>query len=321
MKTGFPKAYTVVGNVKKQGNRNSSLSLLVLNRGGRLFHTEYLKNLECQDFRDILWIEDPPPPRDIENLALQFPQVRFLLLPEPASPGEKINLAIRETQAPWLLVLWNDIPPPRSTSLFRERWTDPPPRKGSPGKEGCLCLTPGLIGGGGETLPVIRVPVYHKKRLKVLCLPPDQPEKPTLYPFDYAGIYNREKFQSTGGFDGDMKNPYWQKMDFGFRAFMWGEKILCDPAFRLHYTGETPQEETTPDEDYLRFSLKNLQVRVEGKEGFLPPLCFWLYLFRSGAGFASCRRQFKEIAGQVRLWRDRYRYDASGVTDLWEEDY
>ena len=40
---------------------------------------------------------------------------------------------------------------------------------------------------------------------------------------------------SPGGFDPGLANPYWQKLDFGFRAWLWGEEIRVAQALKVSY--------------------------------------------------------------------------------------
>ena len=50
-----------------------------------------------------------------------------------------------------------------------------------------------------------------------------------------------------GGFDYTIQNPYWQNLDFGVRAHLWGEKIRIFTSFRIQYEGNPIAE----DKDYI----------------------------------------------------------------------
>lgn len=115
-----------------------------------------------------------------------------------------------------------------------------------------------------------------------------------------------------------MTRHHWQKLDFGFRSFMWGEKIICDTSFRFAYRNEIPAEDTTPESSYKLFFLKNLCVRFQGDMGVLPYSRFLSYLFKSGGTFLQALEEFKMVRAWV--WKNRYRYqqDARSVTELWE---
>jgi hypothetical protein len=143
-----------------------------------------------------------------------------------------------------------------------------------------------------------------------------------------VGVYNRERFISLGGFDAALKSTYWQLMDFGFRAHLWGEEIRSTQKIRLSYNGEAPSEDSTAEESYRRFYLKNLAPRfqIDGEttsgrrsgRAWIPLHRFFAYLFRSGgdpfsawAEFSGGRRWVKENSG-------RFRRDARSLTDFWE---
>jgi hypothetical protein len=101
---------------------------------------------------------------------------------------------------------------------------------------------------------------------------------------------------------------------------MWGESMRSDTSFRLRYLAGQPSEDTSPDESYKLFFLKNLTIRFEGDMGALPVSRFFSFYLRSGSGLVSAIREFREVRRWV--WKNRYRFvrDARSVTDLWEEN-
>ncbi|MEW5815807.1 MAG: hypothetical protein AB1798_10500, partial [Spirochaetota bacterium] len=106
----------------------------------------------------------------------------------------------------------------------------------------------------------------------------------------------------------------------GFRGHMWGEKIVCNLAFRLTYTADIPAEDTTPDESYKIFYLKNLSIRFNNDAGVLPVSRFVPYLFRAGGLIFDTIREFREVRKWVKLNRFRFKLDARSVTELWESE-
>jgi len=309
----IPAVYTVAGGVKAGHSGGSvKLSLLLLTRGGRVFNPGFLQEMERLGFQDILCVEGPRAPRDVETLTRRHPTIRFLILREALTVGEQLNLGIQEALGEFVLVLWSDMGLMAGglSSLVVERLY----------ARNLLCTVPILQNLKGEVLPTLQAPVFHRKYLKVLNLSPNREGRLSLFPYDYSGIYQREKFLLTGGYDPHLKNPYWQKMDFGFRSYMWGEKILCETSLRARYLGEPVQEDTSPDESYKRFYLKNLMVRFNGTTGYIPKGKFWNYYLRTGGGLYRSRQIFREIRQLVELHQFRYKYDAASITDLWEAD-
>ncbi|MBI9102137.1 MAG: hypothetical protein JEY99_06965 [Spirochaetales bacterium] len=309
----MPGAYTVAGGVKAGHNSGSrKLSLLLLSRGGRIFNPGYIQELGKFGFDDILCIEGPKAPRDVEVLTRRHPNVRFLILQQEYTIGEQINLGIGESLGEYVFVMWNDMGLLSGglSSLVIERLF----------QRNYLCTVPILQNTRGEVLPTLQAPVFNRKYLKMLSLSPSRDGRLTLFPYDFAGIYNRAKFTQAGGYDPEIKTPYWQKMDFGFRAFMWGEKIKCETTLRGKYLGDPPVEDTSPDDFYHRFYLKNLTVRYNGDAGYIPNGRFWSYFFKSGKGYLKARKLFRENQEIVKLHQFRYKYDATSITDLWEEE-
>jgi hypothetical protein len=133
-----------------------------------------------------------------------------------------------------------------------------------------------------------------------------------------VGIYDRERFIRLGGFDGTLKNAYWQFMDFGFRSWLWGEEIRSAQQVKISYNGEVPTEDNTIGESYLRFYLKNLAPVFRKDYAHLPFRRFPPYLFRSGEGLFAAWEAFTESRRWVNLNRYRWRNDARTITDRWE---
>ena len=309
----LPPSYTVVGGGKgrRVSGRRRGLSLILLHRGGILNRAEVFAEFERLGAEEILSIEGPEASYDIEPLSLRFPRIRFILLHSPADPGRRIDIGMRESSGDLAAVLWSDLSVPADTfsGPLVERLR----------KNRLLCAAPWFIGRKGEVLPALQAPAFDKKRLKVLSIVPTKEESPTLFPQDFCGIYDREKYFLLGGYDPGIENPYWQKMDFGFRAHLWGEKILCLRDFRLSPGDSVTAEDLTPDAGYRAFFLKNLAVRFTGDRGVLPLGRFASFYFRCGCGLLTAVREFRRVRSWVEKNGYRFRMDSSSVTELWED--
>ena len=100
---------------------------------------------------------------------------------------------------------------------------------------------------------------------------------------------------------------------------MWGEQIMCDTAFRMSYLADTPSDNSTRDQSYKLFYLKNLAVRFSRDFGILPRSRLFPYVLRSGGDALSAIREFREVRRWVDTNRYRFSQDARSVTDLWEQ--
>jgi hypothetical protein len=303
--------YTVVGGKPQApvGERNS-LSCVLLSRGGRQFKSGYLQEILSLGFNEIISLEGPGSGYDVEGLSRKFPEIRFIIFHEDISPGEKLNIGIGESNSAFSFVLWNDmrIPPGSLTDRFKERLS---------GRE-VLCNAPVLLNLRHETVPSVQAPAFFRSLLKVLPLAPQTDPVKTLFPFDYCGIYSTERFKGLGGFDGRIKSLYWQKMDFGFRAYLWDERILVNPFLKLSYLGELPVEDTTPDRYYPLFYIKNLAVKLRGGAACLPATQFLAYLSTSGENVFTSLKEFSEVRAWVFENSSRFKQDARRITEQWE---
>jgi hypothetical protein len=313
-------SYTAVGGAEQ--NASTGLSAILLNRGGRYPRRTLFQEMEKIGFDYIISMEGSLERYDLEELSGRFPSVRFILLKEAISAGEQINLAVSELSSPLFFVLWNDLRILHgggAAKIAHRIAADPVEKEGkeeaSPYRR--LCTVPVIQNSHYETLPTMISPAFSRKNLKTLPFVPLREGVPTLYPFDGVGIYDRERFVQLGGFDGALKNLHWQLMDFGFRAHLWGEDIQCTQLVRLCYDGEVPAEDSTAEESYRRFYLKNLVPVFRGDSAHIPLRRFPGYFFRTGFDPFSAWEEFSAARKWVRTNRYRFRTDAQLITDRW----
>ena len=314
-------SYTVVGGRERLAA--AGLSAVLLNRGRNFIRWNLFQDLEKTGFDTVISVEPSPPSYDIEKLSARFPFVRFVLLQQPISRGEQINLAVSELDSPLFFVLWNDLKIISGGVARRmaERLTlsdddTEKTREGGPYKR--LCTVPLMQTSRFETLPTLIVPALKRKKVKVLFLGPSSEGLSSLYPFDGVGIYDRERFVRMGGFDGTLKNSYWQFMDFGFRAFLWGEEIAGTQAIKLSYEGDVPSEENSGGEDFCRFYLKNLAPVFRHDSAHLPLRRFPGFLLRTESGFFPAWEHFCEGRRWVYANRFRWRCDPRTIAKRWD---
>jgi hypothetical protein len=304
--------YTVVGGKKKDRIRRfpHPLTILILSRTGRLYKDEFLEELQNLDFAEILCVEGPGQAYELEARARKYPTVRFLLLKTEVTDGQRINLGIGEASSSSVFVVWSDMKMVRDTIGIElaEKLRD----------VGSLCTVPIIKSFKGEIIPTFQVPGFLGKSLKVVAWKSLREGMRTLFPSDYCGLYDREKYQTLGGYDPQIANPYWQKMDFGFRCYLWGEEIVGSPLLQLSYVAEAPSEIITPDPSYKLHYLKNLAVRFTRNSGVLPWRRFFPYMLRSDTGPVYALREFQAARRWVRRNRRRYIQDARSLVSRWE---
>ncbi len=303
--------YTVLGG-GRGGNCPDSfpVSVLLLNRGPRLYRAALLQELSDIGFDSIVSVEGDGESPELEGLAARFPSVRFLSFKERVNLGDMMNTGMRESCAPYVFVLWNDMR--LATSALSGRFFD------RVAELDRACLVPTLCDPSGSVLPSVMHPALARSALRVVALPPRADGDKSLFPFDLCGIYSREKFILLGGFDWTIGNPHWQRMDFGFRAWLWGEEIRYAQALRLNYGSAPAPEDTTPDHDYGRFWLKNLAPVHRGDSAYIPTSRLFRWALSSRRGPLASLEEFRAARNWVAVNSFRFRQDAARVADLWD---
>jgi len=314
---------------------------VILNRGGRYPRYTFFEELEKAGFDYVISMEGSSARYDLEALTGSFPFVRFILLKEPVSAGEEINLAASELSSPLFFVLWNDLRILRGGGAERmaERLLSAAGASGNQGNKGAykrLCTTPLIQDGRSETIPTLIAPALvpeanhglpsrrvEKSRafrlksiVKTIPFIPKKEGLPSLYPFDGVGIYDRERFMRLGGYDPAIKKFYWQLMDFGFRANLWGEEIAVTQLIKLAYDGAFPEEDVTADEGCLRFFLKNVAPVFRRDYAHIPLRRFPGYFKRRGDLFTAWE-EFSAAREWVRTNRYRFGSDARIIAERW----
>jgi hypothetical protein len=304
--------YTVVGGQKEDRilKYSSKFSILLLNRGGKFYRDDFLDDISSLDFAEILCMDGPGTSYDFDVRTKKYPRVKFLLLKDEMTIGEKINLGINEARARFILVIWSDMKIHNSLNLNRivqKTETD-----------NTICMVPLLKTRKMEQIPSMHLPIIVKRKFKVMPWNMIKDSMKSLYPFDYCGIYNKEKFTLLKGFDSKINNPYWQKLDFGFRSYMWGEKITGNTSFLISYINDEIFENNTPDASYKLFYLKNIAVKYKKSKGRLPLLRYFKYMLSSDTGPISSLKEFLLTRDWVKGNANRFKMDSRSVISTWQ---
>jgi hypothetical protein len=274
-----------------------------------VFRPAVLAEFHALGFTEVLCLEAGRPRYDAAALVRTLPGLRILDHPSPANPGVLVNLAAREAVGDRILVVWDDqaLPEAGLATRVAKIWADHP----------VLAVVPDRRDRSGRDLPSVRVPGLAKDRLKILSLGADQESVDTLFPPDYTALYDRHRFLQTGGYDPELANPFWQRVDWGLRSFLWGESLVLARGFKVDYRSEVPLEDQTPDGSYPRFFLRNLAVRHAGDHGVLPFVRFWSHARRSGLPLTEALASFRRERDWVKTNRYRFKTDARLLAELW----
>ncbi|MEX2442868.1 MAG: hypothetical protein WD492_04660 [Alkalispirochaeta sp.] len=301
--------FTIVG-APRTSRRPGAVGVLLLNRSSRLLRRALIRELVEKGYNEIVSVEPQEHSYTVEALTREFPQIRFLLLTRELNIGAQINLGMQHLDADHALVLWSTMDPPsgvdRAIPVLEER---------------TVVVAPQLRGERGEVLPVLQAPAMQRRSLRVLSLPLRTGRSTTLFPFDFVGLYNRRLFLRFDGFDEEIHNPYWQKLDFGFRTHLWGGNILALSTFRASYQTMPEPEDQTSDRSYARFFAKNLAIRVTDEGAQIPRLHFLTFAIRSGLGVPRSITVFRAVRAWLRLYRHRFVADPRTMVEQWSVDH
>ncbi|MGL4982436.1 MAG: hypothetical protein ACRC4W_06260 [Treponemataceae bacterium] len=288
------------------------ISILLLNRGAKNYRSKVLENLISFGFHSILSIETSQDNYDIDTLIRSYPSVKFLVPKESVTIGDMINMGMAELESEYVFVIWNDVslsgkqlPPKLFDYMFEKK---------------LLCIAPLLSNGKMQNFPTEMIPTVEKGLLKInskICFFDDVK---TLYPFDFMGIYNRQKFIQLGGFDYTIKSSYWQCLDFFFRGFLWGEQTKISTFLRLSYEEDINPEERTPDESYLRFYLKNLATQFDSDHAFTPYKKIFSYIHTSPRGIFESIKDFRNAKRWIEMNKYRFVQDAKMLITSWDNE-
>ena len=306
-------AHTIVGGQQCRGRENTEdFCVIVLNRGRKYYRPLFFEQLLAEGFASIISIESSDNVNDMESLAGKYPQIRFLfpLSHEKLTAGEMINLGLAETAAPYIMVMWNDthIPSGSFTSRVLEKVK----------QEHLFCAAPVLSNMKGETVPNQIVPSLNGNSFSTEQLPCIKNKTATIYPYDFMGIYSRNKCMQLGGFDYTIRNPYWQNLDLGFRAHLWGESVRIFTSFRLQYEGEQTPENISADASYRQFYLKNLAPELTEGEASIPFKLFFTYLRHSGLNPLHAWQHFSAAQRWTALNKLHFKTTARALIEHWE---
>lgn len=304
-------AHTVVGGMAISGQEASEdFCVIVLNRGRKYYRPYFFEELKNAGFSSIISVELNTEMCDIESLAGKYHSVKFLFTQEKLTVGEMINTAFEETTAPYVLVIWSDVRLPHGS--FTDRLL------AKVKEENLLCTAPVLSNMRGEALlnqivPSLNGTIFSTEQLA--CI---KDKTATVYPYDFMGIYNRNKCMQLGGFDYTIQNPYWQNLDFGVRAHLWGEKIRIFTSFRIQYEGNPIAEDISVDSSYRQFYLKNLAPEITQDGAVIPFQVFLFYMRKSGLNPLNAWQHFSAARKWTELNKTRFTMSARTLAEHWE---
>ncbi len=306
---------TILGGKDKipllSGVEQIPASVILVNSCWSQYRAQMIENLVKCGFTSIISIENNPDNYYVADLSNQFPYVKFVFPLEPVTVGGMINIGMGEVDPAneYVMVIRDsirispDMINPRLFATITEK---------SP-----FCISPRLLTKDNNSFPVLFSPFVKKSVLSITSASSVYDKLPNLYPFDFIGIYNREKFIKLGGYDYTITSAYWQNLDLSFRAWLWGERINFSTTFTLSYNTDITAEDTTANQSSNRFYLKNLVPRFNADHADIPFSAFFVYFPRSSCGLFEAIRQFNDARRWVKKNKYCFRRDALEFVENW----
>lgn len=301
---------TRLGGMDTEGGMDVSVVMLCSDNAAahRVYAFEQLS--KCP-FRSILSIERDAESFNMEEMSKRFPLVKFIMPLEGVTTGDMINIAMAEVKTSYVLILRDTIKIGQNIMQphFFERLTA--------GEH--YCVAPRLMDSKSEPLSTQFVPEANHGHFSVEVSSLIRDGMPTLYPFDFIGLYNAEKFRQLGGYDYTIKSPYYQNLDLAMRAWLWGEKTVLSTSLLLSYSEEEPIADTTTDTTYLHFVLKNLLPKYRDG-GYISASSFFRFLTHSSLPLFEAKKVFDDGRRWVEVNKARFHTDLQHLIEGWGEE-
>lgn len=302
---------TVLGGSEKKTKSNLEMSVLLLNSSGSHYRIPALDNLTKIGFKNIISLESRQQNFNLEDCVRQYPYVKFITPLEDVTRGELINIGLSEADTDFVLVIHDYMKIP--SGVFHESIIDILKEKN------CICVCPMFISEKYQSIPVQVIPKIEKNNLRFQSSAHTYDGCPTVYPYDFTGIYNRDKFIKLGGYDYTITSPYWQNLDFSVRSWLWGEKITVMPSLRIQFEQDVEALDSTLNESYLRFFLKNAAPQIRTDYAYIPINKFFNYFFSCRKNLIDALSDFIDARRWVNNNKFRFKKDIKVFVENWEK--
>ncbi len=300
---------TVLGGQNNASKGSLNICAVLLNKNGSHLHLQTIENLISCGFRSIISVEPNSESYNIEDMSKRFPSVKFIVPREKCTEGDLINLCMAETDSEYVFVLKDSLYIPQNFMAVNlaENLT----------KSKSYCVVPRLVSNLGESVSIRTTPIAERGRFRIISSQLINDGVHTIFPPDFIGLYNREKFIQLGGFDYTITSSYWQNVDLAMRSWLWGEFTVLSTKLAITYKDEVPVDNVTPNLSYLRFYLKNILPKYKADHGMISNLSFMNFFFNSSCGILEAISQFSGAKKWVKMHRYRFRYDAKYMIENW----
>ena len=196
------------------------------------------------------------------GIQSKYPEVTFIVFSSETTTGEYINAMADECYTDYFLIVRSDMEliafdGAELLSIMA-------------GKEHPMVICPVMLSSDAEVMPTLRAPYIRGKEVDPQSFLPsvdsDREEK-TLYPVLQSGLYDRALFQRLRGFDTEIQSEYYQSIDLGTRAWLFGYSVKLTRALAVRFPKRVSIiEDRSECSGMNRFYTKALSIkRISGK--------------------------------------------------------
>lgn len=215
--------------------KKMAVSIIIPNWNGKQYLRDCLQSLEKQSFRnfEIIVVDNGSEDGSIEMVVEQYPQVKILALKKNEGFCKAVNIGIRASKAPYVILLNNDT---RVDRMFvREMLVGIRKRKNCFSCQAKMLQMscPKLIDDAGDFYSAFGWAFAdgkgkHQKKY--------QREKKIFSACAGAAIYRRKILEEIGLFD-ESHFAYLEDMDIGYRANVCGYENWLLPKAKVYHVG------------------------------------------------------------------------------------
>lgn len=197
----------------------------------------------------------------IPELRKRFPDVTFIVFKQPVPFGILANVLANECYTTFFYLTRSDL---RLVTFDVDSAMELLLRSDKP-----AAVTPVITNRLGEHIPIIQVPMLKDGMIDPISFLPKEKVSATLYPFLGLGMYERALFQRLRGFDEAIESDYWQILDFGLRAWLYGYPIFNMRALECTFIDrQFIIEDRSEREGIKRVHTKALGIRQMGGKNY-----------------------------------------------------
>lgn len=196
------------------------------------------------------------------GIQAKYPEVTFIVFSAETTTGEYVNAMANECYTDYFLIVRSDMEliafdGAALLSIMA-------------GKEHPMVICPVMLSSDGEVMPTLRAPYLRGKEVDPQSFMPaidSDREERTLYPVLQSGLYDRALFQRLRGFDTEIQSEYYQSIDLGTRAWLFGYSVKLTRALAVRFPKRVSViEDRSECAGMNRFYTKALSIkRISGK--------------------------------------------------------